>query len=209
MILRNQQNTKIIQTIKREELMSGNCAGGMNFTAPMVNAMFDGTKTHTCRKADDMVDDHKSYLPGAIYYVRETVLYKPGSEEKVYIADLEDLQKEKTEFKKQGFVNKQSFFFPKDFARLAIRITTKGVKRLHDLTHEERIAEGIRWKLIGFDICYYDYVMHIYKFNTKFMEEEKASFECFKSLWVKIHDMIFWDENPLIYSLFYEPLLIL
>jgi hypothetical protein len=205
--MRELENIKISQEITRDELIRVH-APGINFTAMMVNAMLDGIKSHTSRKAMRNGDSKNPYPVGKLMFVRETVIFNPETKEKLYIADLDAPGLIPEKYKGKSFSKKASFFVPRDVARIAIRVTQSELKPLQKLTHEERIAEGLLIKEIDSCLHYFDYDMHFYKFNLKKMGEAEASFNSFKSLWIKIHGRPVWDENPNIWSLYYEPLLI-
>lgn len=208
MILRNQENIKILKTISRAELVEQK-ASGINMTSIMVNALFDGIKTHTCRKS--LPDAIKSqYNVGAHYYVRETALYQPETKDVVYAADLNpsDLSLRK-ELKQKGYVNKSSYYIPREFARIAILIKSASLINLHKLTHKERIDEGLLKKEIDGRIQYFDYGLHFYMYDTTKIPPAEASYYSFKSLWIKVHNATSWNENPIVSSIYFEPKLII
>lgn len=175
----------------------------------MVNATFDGIKTHTCRKIS--LNAIKSgYKEGTHYYVRETALYHPQTKDVVYVADLppSDL-KIKKELKEKGYINKASYYVPREFARIAIFIESVTLKNIRKLTYEEMMAEGLLKKEIDGRIHYFDYDLHFYKYDTTKIPPPEACFYSFRSLWIRVNDATSWDMNPLVSSIYFEPKLII
>ena len=198
-----------LQTIKRSELVE-NKAEGLNFHGFMINSMINGNKTHTCRKYKLYGARGKDrFYPGRIMYARETAYIHPETKEIQYAANFDIALKDVAALKAKGFQPINTIYMRRSLARLAIRISDVSVKKVQDLTHEERLAEGIAVKMIDGFNNYLDYEMHFYKYSAKTLGNHKASLLSFKSLWCKVNNLDSWDDNQPVWSLYFEPLIII
>lgn len=101
----------------------------------------------------------------------------------------------------EGWRWKPSIFLKKEDSRIWLEKTNTTVERLHDITEEDAIAEGVQF--------YYDYVLKVNRYrnyDSKLQKEygdpsvDYPTFttakESFKSLWIKINGEASWDANP-------------
>jgi hypothetical protein len=157
----------------------------------MVQAIRLGTKTQTRRifqegKPCPFVDESE------MMWVRETWAKAPIGY--VYKADyLEGVRPESVE-KWQP-----SIFMPKEACRLKLRIKNIRVERLQDISDEDAIAEGIEQTHLIKNIRFYrDYINGGADYPV----------ESFKSLWILINGRESWDNNPLVWVIKFEEVLL-
>jgi len=127
------------------------------------------------------------YKVGDVFWVRET-FYKTVAEELngafFYKADVDKLG--------WTFKWKPSLFMPKEACRIFLKIKSIKVERLHDISEEDAIAEGVN--------C-------LHPFYEDYLE--KASFfhlasESFITLWKKINKKESWNHNPFVFVYEFE-----
>lgn len=191
------------------------------FSTEMVQAILEGRKTMTRRvikpqpkegytprlfKGNDQLlhlESRKSrteleYIEwnviqkGTILWVRET--YSPGNIENGSNTGWQY----KADNKGQNILWKASLFMPKEAARIFLKVTNIRVERLHDISEEDAIAEGVE-KIA-------DYGNTGYKLYT---EPDAAysdidALDSFESLWTAIKGEDSWKENPYVWVIEFE-----
>jgi hypothetical protein len=194
------------------------------FSTEMVQAILDGRKTMTRRKnihntinespdkwlcngtinedgfftfgSDEFHTDIDIYCPygkpGDILWVREKFETDLG-QVNFYAGNPEVLlNKAYVQLTKW----KPSIHMPKAAARIWLQITDIRVERLHEITDEDAIAEGI--KVIEKDEAYFDY-----QYNVGSCATAKGSFY---SLWTSINGQESFDANPLVWVISFKVL---
>lgn len=170
------------------------------FSAPMVRAILDGRKTMTrrvvktrsyiCDVVDgipyEMTEDDRQPIkcpygiPGDKLWVRETWAYRFDYSRIYYRAD-ENLA---------SIVNRlndrwmPSIFMPRSASRITLEITGVRLERLHEITEEDSLREGI--------------TPHP---SIYFPGQYKSKF---KSLWKSINGPGSWDKNPLVWVITFK-----
>lgn len=188
------------------------------FNTPMVQALLDGRKTQTRRivklpknhrwgteydgqviyndgstfGADIEVDDLRCPYGdiGDRLWVRETYcnVVDGHGDRTIYKADCSDNTK-----KNLKGVWKPSIFMPRTASRILIEITALRVERLHDISEQDAIAEGIECEVIDQSIDFKDYLTRN-TFNTWF--EDDAAQKSYFSLWESINGRPSLESNP-------------
>lgn len=154
--------------------------------------------------ASDYLDIQCPYgKPGDILWVRETWAmekYFNGLTEEcfpIYKADYGD-----------GPVAwnwKPSIFMKKIFARIWLEITDIRVERLHDITDEDALAEGIMRQTLEHEIdeeCYYFYPCNDLR-DDSYIDKPATSFT---SLWASINGWQSWIANPWVWVISFKVL---
>ena len=109
---------------------------------------------------------------------------------------------------KYGYKWKPSIHMPRAACRLLLEITDIKVERLHDITEEDAIAEGILSRtnpsVNSFSkpfLTYYDYV------NGGFATfGQTTAIESFRSLWHSINGAQSWKDNPWVWVIKFKTL---
>lgn len=73
---------------------------------------------------------------------------------------------------------------PRWASRVTLKVSAVKVERLHDITHEDALAEGVRWTGTSYYV----------KDGTFFHTASKA----FQSLWASIHGPSSWEANQFV-----------
>jgi hypothetical protein len=172
---------------------------------PIDNTEVDGNFFHGNHKGYVKVDGHPNWQKqfahefanwkvGDILWVREA--FSPvkannfnGGKSTLFKADV-------AENKFDGYKWKPSIHMPKEAARIWLEVTEVRVERLHDITEEDAIAEGVEklnnwWKDYTSDQDAYD------------MQTAMCSFD---SLWKKINGEESWNENPWVWVVSFKVL---
>ena len=196
----------------------------MLFSTKMVQALLDGRKTQTRRVVKDKLLQHfrdDDSLFSTIYpaihhpikmeniiWVRET-FYQFASDVFHYKAKNGDEYAWKNhDF---GIKYKPSLFMPKSACRIWLKVSNVRVERLHDITEQDAINEGV-------DSCfekgteyykegdYKNYTWHGEGGNDSFSgySNAKNAKESYQSLWYKINGKKTWDENPFVWVYDFE-----
>jgi hypothetical protein len=135
--------------------------------------------------------------PGDILWVRET--WAPALGDYAYKADYsESVIKEE---RNKGLW-KPSIHMPKEACRMFLLLKEVKVERLHDITEESAIAEGVLSKVVDAENktnYYYDYLLKRYKPGM-------SAYMSFLSLWQSINGEDSWQQNPWLWVLKYEVL---
>lgn len=195
------------------------------FSTEMVQAILEGRKTMTRRiikpqpkdgytpkiyKGNDQLlhlESRKSPIEleyiewnviqkDTILWVRET--YSPGHIENGSNTGWQY----KADNKGQNIKWKPSLFMPKEAARIFLKVTKIRVERLHDITEEDAIAEGVLQ----------DVKLPIADFKIKMLYRDytKATAGCadarssFMTLWKAINGEASWKENPYVWVIEFE-----
>lgn len=131
---------------------------------------------------------------GDIFWVRET--YSPGHIENGSNTGWQY----KADNKGQNIIWKPSIFMPKEAARIFLKVTNIRVERLHDITEEDAIAEGIKHLYNGW--CLGRFVKD--DPNRNFVEFFNSPIAAFESLWNTIKGEASWKENPYVWVIEFE-----
>ena len=165
------------------------------FSAPMVRALLNGSKTQTRRvvkpqhlkffdqSAVDMLGawDKRPLpygQPGDRLWVRETWWHDEEDNSIIYRvdanSDIVDVNKHETGLAKYNW--RPSIFMPRAASRITLEITAVRVERLQDISEADALAEGVTAKKTP-DACY-------------------TAREAYAVLWESINDPGSWDLNP-------------
>lgn len=110
------------------------------------------------------------------------------------------------ELTKDGkFIYKSSMFMRRKFARIFLQITEIKLERLHDITEDGAIAEGIG----GFDLpqsCRELYPASYKDYSKKSETWNLSPIDSYKSLWESINGEGSWEKNPWIWCVKFEKL---
>jgi len=99
---------------------------------------------------------------------------------------------------------KPSIHMPKSAARIWLKVTELRIERLHNITDQDAIAEGIKREVFpqtGSD-CYYFYPCNDLR-DDSYIDYPKTSFY---SLWKSINGQESWDSNPWVWVISFEVL---
>lgn len=191
------------------------------FNTLMVQAILEGRKTQTRRIIKNIPEDtfkiwfdggewivenekgqcwtnklESKYQKDDILWVRETFTIKPPIDaEQDWITFI---YKATDSIECYDVKWKPSIFMPKEAARIFLKVTNIRVERLHDISENDAIAEGVG---AGFQMNagYPDYEHIINGICTLTQDSAYASFI---SLWQKINGN--WDENPFVWVYEFE-----
>lgn len=94
---------------------------------------------------------------------------------------------------------KPSIHMPKVFSRIWLEIEKVKVERLHDISEEDAMEEGVKYVRRTSGYCFFNYKIGDYTFPST----AKKSFE---SLWKKINGIESWDANPWVWVIQYKVL---
>lgn len=167
------------------------------FSAPMVRALLDSTKTQTRRVVKCHVEDYDGALitwascpygqPGDRLWVRETFtdLLGTGIEHRpipsgplqryVYAADIKPGSNSDEARKEFGIKWKPSIFMPRAASRITLELTAVRAERLQDISDADALAEGVD------------------RTNTSISGYAK---ERYRRLWESINGPDSWAQNP-------------
>ena len=190
------------------------------FSTEMVKAILEGRKTMTRRRVKDQpdiseddgyvyfwnkgyaFDIHKwkeecvigaRYKTGYVLWVRETWCNDPrGSIDSksdcyYYKADFFDPDVWKGSWK-------PSIFMPKEAARLFLKVTNVRIERLHDITEEDAIKEGVEMGIHR--ILKSSKYKNYYDSKNKCGAWYNSPVDSFVSLWESINGYGSWIKNP-------------
>jgi len=194
------------------------------FSTPMVQAIQEGRKTQTRRNIKPQPDVRglrttnvefedwhglevkPKYQKGDILWVRETFRYAHH-----YGIDYEFVQY------KDGSTNthceipdkdqilhddkwKPSIFMPKAACRIFLEVTDVRAERLHDISEEDAIAEGIiPLSMSSMQMASYGQLYFDYSKPKQFFKEGVPSFWSFNSLWCSINGTESWEADPFVF----------
>lgn len=190
------------------------------FSMDMVKAILSGRKKQTRRiikqangwdinwNVVPIKEEHLDGIPR--YEIRcGTQYHLPWFKAKFNVGDIlwvretwrgieQDFGKPRYEYKATEKINladkwKPSLFMPKDACRLFLEVTDLRAERLHQITKEDAIAEGINPEVTGDDL-YENYDNVGYRWI-------KAK-ESYKSLWQNINGN--WNDNPFVWVITFE-----
>ncbi len=177
------------------------------FSTTMVQAILEGRKTQTRRIIKSIPHDaYKIWFDGGEWIIQNKY-YKCWTEklEPKYKKDdilwvretfnklLFNIYAYKADNKKRynSISWKPSIFMPKEAARIFLKVTNIRVERLHDISENDAIAEGIK----SIDNVCYDYL------SDKFY---RKPYESFCTLWTKINGKESWNQNPFVWVYEFE-----
>lgn len=98
-----------------------------------------------------------------------------------------------------GYCRRPAIFHPRAASRITLKVKATRIERLWDITPADCLAEGVEYE--GADPGFY-YVPGIMPHSiTAVGVEERADLmphevQCFRKLWMHIHDRQSWDANP-------------
>lgn len=192
------------------------------FSAPMVRAILDGSKTQTRRFVNPQPSKYLTGggccpygVPGQKLWVRETwqalrvvnypATYNGGAEQDVFEADI--IPKERGDYcvayaandeeelhpEDRGFTWRPSIFMPRWASRITLEVTDVRVQRVQDISEEDARAEGC--EAYG-GIC--SSPMEAPEHDGRTVVED------FQDLWDSINGKKpgrSWDDNPWVWAL--------
>lgn len=205
------------------------------FSGPMVRAILSGSKTQTRRvvKPQDVVEgptesDPAPYLhgiqcpglcdygcdahpcpygaPGDQLWVRET-FNSDWCDRVIYRADGGSARE-------AGYASepkwKPSIFMRRSESRLTLEVTSVRVERLHDISNEDAIAEGIERPVVdGRSLGWENYLWHghgaapkkyrdawLWQYSTYGADRVDGPRLSYSSLWSSINGPASWEANP-------------
>lgn len=177
------------------------------FSTPMVQAIMEGRKLMTRRKLGNLYknetpEHEKAFLEilehspeyiysqcpygkkGDLLWVRETFDPTGCMGSILYKASYSD--EELKQAAKGVFKWKPSIHMPKKAARIWLQIEDVKVERLHDITNEDAVMEGIELNSLG------NYKSYLYKDASGFETPRYSFFD----LWQSINGIYSLEENP-------------
>lgn len=194
------------------------------FSTPMVQAILEGRKTQTRRivkfplrhpEYELRIGEGETappvcfckYSVGDILWVRETWGRiqpthatpdgRPYDGWFTFKADYED---EKPGWEEGNYIFsgwKPSIHLPRKVCRLFLEVENIKVERLHDISEEDAISEGVEQNRDG---SWHDYIEP----NRLCQDAAKPSFH---SLWMKINGEKSWQSNPWVWVISFKPIL--
>lgn len=179
------------------------------FSAPMVRALLDGSKTQTRRivksntgppptlvyrhpaNPDEWWCEPGGWIrcpygsPGDRLWVRESLLISkqhtaPGEFGAVYAAD-GSIAHDRWSWKRSAL---PSIHMPRGLSRITLEIESVRVERLHDISEEDARAEGAHWS---------DGAVNEHGMSTCLIVDARDEFQ---HLWRAINGADSWDANP-------------
>lgn len=182
------------------------------FSAPMVHAILDGTKTQTRRvvkpskKGSDIPEKSKAKI-GDVFWVRETwqhtkVLNLAWDDENygyVYKADGQPWDDY------DWWKWKPSIFMPKDACRLFLEVTNVRVERLQDISVKDIKSEGVKISVTPNGNLVYNLTkknaeisfLNDWGFNKDNKPTERDIWLAhWASLWSMVNGRESWENNP-------------
>jgi hypothetical protein len=182
----------------------------MLFSAPMVRALLDGTKTQTRRIAKvfagrdelEMILRNHPNQKGCPYgergerlWVRETWAYNPeipGSASRaLFRAD--------PGHEHDGITWKPSIHMPRALSRILLEITDVRVQRLQDISAEDCLAEGCPCYVCG-------RIMDGLSEADCHCHHAKPAPSDYRNLWEQINGAGAWDANPWVWAISFRRL---
>jgi len=92
---------------------------------------------------------------------------------------------------------KSSYYMPKRFARIWLRVKDIRVERVQDITAADAIAEGLERSYGAYTTYYRDYISNeSHPFDNPVLS--------YMSLWLKINGRDKWDANPWVWVIEFE-----
>jgi hypothetical protein len=148
----------------------------------------------------DITNFHKYGKPGDALWVRETWAKYVTSD---CAGGVTTRYRYKADLKDECYQWKPSIHMPRAACRLRLKIVSIRVERLHDITEEDAVREGIN-PVRSFDSgagisrrqLYENYLPHGYT--------EVLPIDSFKSLWISINGHESWDQNPWVWRIEFE-----
>lgn len=175
------------------------------FSASMIRAILSGRKTQTRR----IIKPQPEPLPkcpyggiGTTLWVRETWRSALSETHQCY-AYRADLKYRCGKAIPKGSENispwKPSIHMPKDAARIFLEISEVRVERLHDITEDDALDEGIE-ELNGDGPN--RYTIHMPQDNAHY--NAPTAKEVFQTLWQSINGEESWENNPWVWVMSFE-----
>lgn len=155
------------------------------FSAPMVRAILDGSKTQTRRVMKPQPegpilcasDNTHRYCPYGItsdrLWVRETFAHEPTRGETWYRADFADGKSHNA-----TMPWKPSIFMPRALSRITLEIVSVRAERLHEISRGDAMAEGCPFPNL----------------NGRVGKTDPVGW--YRGLWNALNGADAWDENP-------------
>lgn len=182
------------------------------FSSPMVRAILDGRKTQTRRVIKEKlmrgegahVNNCPYGKPGDRLWVRETwsKAKSPMSSEVFYRADGEPKGKQyPLSFVERESRWRPSIHMPRWASRILLEVTNVRVERLHDISEEDAIAEGLKaitkdGKTIKYGIPDRDGYPGNDDTGWDWCDWNVSPVSAYKMLWESINGQGSWDLNP-------------
>lgn len=189
------------------------------FSAPMVRAILNGTKTQTRRVVKDR---HIDAAPPACFFqwLRERCTYgQPGDrlwvkETTIKVEDhgyagpcyveseegravleygLSPAPDDVTEVDPQDIRKRPAIHMPRTMSRILLEVTAVRVERLQDISEADAVAEGIARDGDGYERFHVDPDAPLGQSFTR------NPVLAYRGLWEKINGVGTWDANPLVW----------
>jgi hypothetical protein len=161
------------------------------FSTPMVRALLDGRKTQTRRLASSPL---RLCQPGDLLYVRETFT-ADGVPSVTYFAD--QSEESLRLFEGAGVKWSPSLHMPRTASRLALHVSEMRSQRLHDITDEDAIAEGVQRSKGGM-WCGGPHRAH------QFPRQWNTPRDAYADLWSTLHGAGSWERNPMVVAISFK-----
>ena len=162
-------------------------AHGLQFSAAMVRALLDGSKTMTRRKLGDKGPRFKA---GDTIWVRETFRVHPT--DMLLLAENERPVDYKATENLDGWKGvrwKNARYMPRWASRITLVVTASRVERLQDISESDAMAEGAGF-LIG---------------DHEYLDGNPDQYRaCFRILWESIHGAGSWDPDQKVEVISFE-----
>lgn len=190
------------------------------FSAPMVRAILSGRKSQTrrivkpqpelcsgCQSCDFKCNHFVYPLPKCPYgnietklWIRET--WRPAMSDShqcyAYRADLSYKCGKPMPDDCENILNwRPSIFMPKEAARIFLEVSQVQIQRLHDISEEDALSEGIE----PLDDDQNQYIPAIANNNAYIASSAK---EAFQELWQSINGSESWKSNPWVWVISFE-----
>lgn len=186
---------------------------GICFKENLFNQIVFGNKTQTRRIANGT----PKYKQGDVLFLKEPYQFNYHLVQKdiLYEATQNDVvykyinQTSTSQMLEEKWKNK--LFMPSKFARFFIKITAVREEKLHDISNEDAIKEGIEMarftsnsyrNYLNYLLCFAKDKM--YKVDESFKNEYSGAVMSFLTLWQKINGGNVLDINPVVYVYSFE-----
>lgn len=175
---------------------------GIIFDSESVKAILAGTKTQSRRVIKGCLPDEAepSLIHSPRYKVGETVYVKEGY--RIFGGDNPTIR-----YKADGTSSshwKTPLFMPESLSRIKLHIVRVGCERVHDISDDDCIAEGLKTDPEPWDqtVAFYNYSHKTYSFI--WWGDCRAPFLSWRSRWIEVNGQASWDSNPWVWVYEFE-----
>lgn len=188
-----------------QAILAGNKTQTRRVVKPQPNvieAIYDGTSDLSSNEIHHFLEHTNGGKPIEKYYnvgkcpygkvgdrlwVRETYclgVKDNGEDVTIYKASVDD------KFNEFRGLWRPSIFMPRKYSRILLEITGVRVERLHDISKQDALAEGITKTNLGFSHCENSYYA--------------SAKEAYESLWKSINGVQSWLDNPWVWVITFK-----